>query len=52
MYYDYYEYIKKLVLLERLLVYRVGKDGWEFLCKFFDKRVLVIGFLWVNMKFE
>jgi hypothetical protein len=52
MYHDHYEHIKKLVPPERLLVYRVGKDGWEPLCKFLDKRVPAIGFPWVNTKPE
>ncbi|KAK2040678.1 hypothetical protein LZ31DRAFT_557664 [Colletotrichum somersetense] len=33
------ERIKAHVAAERLLVYRVGKDGWQPLCKFLDKEV-------------
>ncbi|KAG8159137.1 hypothetical protein KVR01_010798 [Diaporthe batatas] len=33
------EAVKAHVVPERLLVYRVGRDGWEPLCRFLDKEV-------------
>lgn len=39
VYLAHYEHVKAMVPEERLLVYRVGKDGWEPLCRFLDKPV-------------
>ncbi|KAM0324416.1 hypothetical protein ACHAQA_008198 [Verticillium albo-atrum] len=44
----YYQEIKDLVPADRLLVYRVGKDGWEPLCRFLEKDVPATEFPFVN----
>lgn len=52
MYNDHCDRIMKLVPTENLLVYRVGKDGWEPLCDFLHKDVPDAKFPWVNTKPE
>jgi hypothetical protein len=52
MYDEHKARIISMVPPERLLVYTVGKDGWEPLCKFLDKKVPDTSFPWVNTKPE